>query len=312
MTRSEHWSDYWANGFLTSLPQDFRSNYDGEIAAFWKERFAGIPSQGVMLDVCTGNGAVALLAAQHREAEQKAFRIMAMDAAMVDTEALAKAHPSETGLLDGIEFFSGTPLESLDLPGGRLDLVTSQYGIEYCDWRSAARQVSHWLKPGGHFAMLCHQSSSEILTYMREEREEYRLVEQLGWMNAISDFLGHKVDSKAFRTIMEQVLNRLAAEFQATGSPFFRTHLKMLNATLALDDQGLEAQREKLATFRESMRNGWLRLQDLLRVNAAIHDNPDWFRVFERHGIILKSQGQLLYQGVHEAGRYYIFSKPGS
>ena len=56
------WSDYWAAGNLTSLPSDFAHNYDGEIKAFWFKIFDDLPDKSAILDVCTGNGAVAYLA----------------------------------------------------------------------------------------------------------------------------------------------------------------------------------------------------------------------------------------------------------
>ena len=47
---------------MTSLPQDFAANYDGEVAEFWQAAFAQVPPAGRMIDLCTGNGAIALLA----------------------------------------------------------------------------------------------------------------------------------------------------------------------------------------------------------------------------------------------------------
>ena len=79
-TQSDHWSDYWSRGSLTSLPQDFAANYDGEVAEFWQGAFSGLDDTGRMIDLCTGNGAIALLAAEYFASEKPDIEIVAVDA----------------------------------------------------------------------------------------------------------------------------------------------------------------------------------------------------------------------------------------
>ena len=48
----------------------------------------------------------------------------------------------------------------------------------------------------------------------------------------------------------------------------------------------------------------------MLRVNQAIHEQPEWYRVFETSGLELMDSGEILYKGRHRSGRTYRFSKP--
>lgn len=305
-----HWSDYWASGYTTSLPQDFPSNYDGEIAAFWNRQFDAVPAGGEVLDACTGNGAVALLAARFAEVSGRNFKVTAVDAARIDPAAVAKRNPAEARRIARISFMGERPFESNALETGRFDLVTSQYGIEYCDWTAAAREVARLLRPGGRFAMVSHVSSSDILETMRAELEEYRLVEELGWPQLAADFAGNRLEVIAFRRAATDVRSRLEAAMGATGGALLRTHLLTLDRALALDDVALGDQREALDAFRLRVQHGRARLDDLLRVNRAIHEQADWRQVFSRHGLRLMEQGEILYQGARRSGACAVFGRP--
>ena len=91
MDSSDHWSEYWSRGCLTSLPEDFAANYDGEIAEFWRNAFQSVPAGGSVIDLCTGNGAIALLAAEYATREEQDLSITAVDGATVNSASSATA-----------------------------------------------------------------------------------------------------------------------------------------------------------------------------------------------------------------------------
>lgn len=160
---SEHWSEYWSQGWLTSLPEDFAANYDGEIAELWNEAFSGVPDRGRVLDLCNGNGAIALLAAGYFKAEDEEVKVTAIDAAEVNPAAVGQHFPDQSGSARMIRFVPNCRVEDLQLPDQDSAPVTSQYyGIEYCDWDEAAAQVFRVLKPGGRLVMVCHTPTSDI------------------------------------------------------------------------------------------------------------------------------------------------------
>lgn len=306
-TQSEHWSNYWACGYITSLPQDFAGNYDGEIRSFWHARFAAAPHAARVLDLCTGNGAIALLAVAWSRAHSAALQVTAIDAAAIDPQTLLEHHPGAAGLIQEVRFIGNTAVESCGLPTAGFDLLTSQYGIEYCEPESAAMQVARMLVPGGCFAMLTHDSGSKIVSTMEAEDREYSLLVDLGLFRAMADFLAGLTDAGSLRESLQAQRLQLAGE---PASPLFATVRRMIDSLLALDETGLVAGHAGLQRSLSHLEHARARLADMLRVNRMISEDPHWYRVFERHGLVLRDRGEVMYRGLHRSGHYYCFNKP--
>lgn len=307
---SKHWSDYWASGQLTSLPEDFAANYDGEIATFWEQQFQPVPAGGKVLDLCTGNGAIALLAATYFMAQQRDVAVTAVDAAKISPARMAERHP---GLAQGIErvtFIDQSPVETLALPGGAFDLVTSQYGIEYCDWAAAAAQVARLLRPGGRLALVCHAASSDIVATMEREAGDYELLASLGLLKGMRRFLEGTLSFSRFRKLLQATHAALLPTYRATRAPLFAYVLKTVEGALRMDQAQLRARRMELAAVAHRLEQGQLRLADMLRVNRAIHAAPEWYRVFETAGLRLLDAQEILYRGKHRSGHAYRFERP--
>lgn len=60
--RSWAWDHYWRDGRLASCGGEGGAGYQTAIARGWREFFAGLANGSRILDVCSGNGAIALLA----------------------------------------------------------------------------------------------------------------------------------------------------------------------------------------------------------------------------------------------------------
>lgn len=176
----QHWSDYWRQGHLTSLPRGFAGNYDGEFLAFWLARFADLPRSARVLDVCAGNGAIALLASEYSQQEGLNFRVTATDAADIDLQAITRPHPHLEPVTAGIDLLPNMPLEKLALPPESIDLACSQFGIEYTAWQRSASILSRALKPGASLALdaiyvLFQQNrSSQLLAAVGQRLEDIR------------------------------------------------------------------------------------------------------------------------------------------
>lgn len=307
---SDHWSAYWAAGSLTSLPADFAANYDGEIAEFWRRQFADVPAGGSVLDVCTGAGAIALLAAAWFAEQGGEVDVVAADAARIDPAVVARAHPTLAETVRQVRFLGESPVESLDLPQGAFDLVTSQYGIEYCDLAPAAERVAGLLRPGGRLAMICHGASSDILRTMESEAADYRRLHQLGFPAGIRRFLAGTLSFARFRKLMRSTGEALATEYRVRPAPLYAFVLRMLEGAVRMDEATLRARRLGLSDFSRQLALGEARLEDMLRVNRMLHDDPDWHRVFQSAGLKLLDFGEILYKGKHRSGLAYRFEKP--
>jgi len=165
---SEQWSDYWRSDSVTTFTRQFNANYDGEFAAFWKTCFAAAPSPARIVDLATGNGAIALLAAQHARTDAKEFEIIGIDYAAIDPARVLAAHADLAPLLAAIEFRGGVRIEDTGLAAASVDLLTSQYGFEYADEDAAVAEAWRVLKPGGCLALILHNDSSAVIALAKD------------------------------------------------------------------------------------------------------------------------------------------------
>ena len=95
-----------------------------------------------------------------------------------------------------------------------------------------------------------------------------------------------------------------------SGAPLYAFVLRTIDGVLALNEERLRAHRLQLAAFGRQLALGEARLADMLRVNQAIHAQPEWYRVFERTGLELLESREILYKGKHRSGQAYRFAKP--
>jgi SAM-dependent methyltransferase len=165
---AEEWSRFWERGTLTTFEGHFSENYDAEIRDFWWAQFAGLPAGAAVVDLATGNGAVALLAARFAREHERAFNIIGVDSATIETARIRAAWPALAPDIDAIILRGGVALEATGLADESVDLVTSQYGFEYGDTAAGSREIARILRPGGRVAMIVHHADSAILSQARE------------------------------------------------------------------------------------------------------------------------------------------------
>lgn len=305
------WSNYWASGALTSLPEDFQANYDGEIAAFWHKQAATLDGGAAVLDVCTGNGAVALLIAQAARDSGARLRITAIDAAEIRPDTIRQRFPQWSDLLSAIRFVGARPLEDLAMNPGSVDLITSQYGIEYCDWPGAARKCFELLKPGGRLAILAHSVSTDLLATMRREHEEYRTLEQLELTVTLRRRLDGALDWARFVGRIRAIHDQLTGDEGKRNSALFQYAASLTSGVLQMSEGQFGRQRTAVETACAQLDDGSRRLGQMLRVNQALHDNPRWTQVFVDAGLNAVDSGELIYRGRHKVGDWFVFNKPG-
>jgi ubiquinone/menaquinone biosynthesis C-methylase UbiE len=307
---SSHWSNYWKGGNLTSLPQDFQENYDGEIALFWKNAFNELEPQSEVLDLCTGNGAIALLAASFSEENHRNLKITAIDAAKVEIKNLSSKYTHLEDLLMSINFISECRVEDISLSSDSFDLITSQYGIEYCDWVSTANQISRLLKPGGKLVFISHANSTDILSYMKHEQTEYNEIQKMGFFRCLESYFKNKASFKETIRSLKKINKSLVKFNRKINSSLYAGILNFLNHLINIDKKRFIELQDEIRLFYHQHIYAYARLEDVLAVSKKINDNPDWYLTFEEHGLKLEDSGEILQSGVHNAGKYYKFSKP--
>jgi SAM-dependent methyltransferase len=163
----DHWSRYWRAGHLHSCPGAFPGNYGDVIGETWRAYFAGLRRGSRVLDVGTGNGAVAFLAREVSRSRELALGILAIDAADIDPALAARAlgiDPSE------VRFAGRSRIEDTGLEDGSIDAVSSQFAIEYADVPAAACELARIVRPHGTLLIVAHHAQSDAVRVAREDR----------------------------------------------------------------------------------------------------------------------------------------------
>lgn len=150
------WDRYWhADRVASCMDGAGSSNYDARIAEAWAEHFAVLPRRTRILDLCTGNGAIAVMAME----ASPGFEVTGVDLASIEPAAFVSSNLDQ---LRRIRFVPNMPAEALSLPAGGFDAVVSQYGIEYSDMDRSLPEAVRMLAPGGRLRFAMHAAEGAV------------------------------------------------------------------------------------------------------------------------------------------------------
>ncbi len=307
----QHWTAYWKTGVLTSLPVDFKENYDGELAAYWENALldAGCDSLDV-LDLCTGNGAIAILLAELASKNNIHVNITAVDASDINPGIIAKTFPSKKGWLGQIKFIGQCLVEQLtSTVKQKFDLVVSQYGLEYCDEKLAAPEIYQVLKPGGRLLFVAHSPDTAMLKYMREEEAVYQLLESVNLLEAFSRFGADQLSCNGFKTKLNHALTSMQPMIEYRQQNLFRAWGDAAYKLSQMPNTTLKMQRKEVKGFVLQYQHARQRSQDMIGVSEKLMNSPNWYKTFIEHHLQLESEGVITYQQLHNVGHYYQFKK---
>lgn len=164
LPRAPVWTRYWRLGGLHSLDGSIAGNYDGDIAAFWTRVFSGVPANGHVLDVGTGNGPLPALLCGLAPEPMPTF-----DAVDLADVAPAWLDAAPAACRAAIRFHPGVAAEALPFADARFDLAVSQYGFEYADLPAAVPELARVVRPQGRFALLVHHAGGRLALVAKEE-----------------------------------------------------------------------------------------------------------------------------------------------
>lgn len=321
------WSDYWRLGELTTL-NFFRDGYTGELAAFWHSLVDALPDGARVVDLATGNGAVAVAVLRRARSAGRKLAVEGVDVAQIDPALHAGKQPGLREELQAIRFHPGTPLEHTGLPAARYDLVTSQYGIEYGDLRAAVAEIARLLVPGGRFGAILHSAESNVArTAINIEALFSTLLEELdipGRARRLVMRVGdardpvslarscREAEASALCSDLEQVVARGQAfaahdeEMRGTTQGFLQRILAPLNDAFGL------AKADKLALIDQVEKKSRSLQQRMTALRSCAFDRATLDQFLDRlraAGLILESQQAIEFGAQREKMGYGVIAR---
>lgn len=272
------WASYWRSGALHSCATSFRGNYGGAIAGFWRSSFDALQPGDRVLDLATGNGAIAQLLITHRpEAE---ICCDAVDLAPVAPAWLQEQPPAQRAR---VRFHGGTAAEHLPFEDNRFALVVSQYGLEYTALEQSVPELRRVMQPAARAALLVHHAHGRPADLARDEVAHIDwLLAPHGLLDAAGAMLPLLVraataegraalsqDAQALQHRQQFNALQQALQHRAEGAPCPDVLFEVREALAAVLDmaarQGVEPAQALLPVLRGHLVNSRVRLQDLLR-----------------------------------------------
>jgi SAM-dependent methyltransferase len=150
------WDRFWTYDRLASFGTGVGAgNYGEPIAAGWRSFFTDLPAGSRVLDLCTGNGAIAVMAVEAGEELQ----VTGADLAAVRPAAFVSGKRRQ---LERVRFLANTPAEELPLDDASFDAVVSQYGLEYSDMGKSVTEAVRVLAPAGRLRFAVHAAEGSV------------------------------------------------------------------------------------------------------------------------------------------------------
>lgn len=319
---TSHWDDYWSHGFLTSCADAFDGNYQGRLRQVWEEFFRSAKGNATILDIGTGNGAIALIASRISSELHGGFSVHAIDQAEIDPPAMVK---SNTDGLATIRFHSKTPAEDCGLPANSVDMVSGQYALEYTPLGQTVAELARICAPGARLLFVMHHSDSVVLETAAEELRLGKLLENSGFFDHAADLLeqmskvpadqAHLLANDPEAEESRKRLNRSATELKSLVSQSPNPQI-LENALKSVSDC-FRRQRKPgpevlalLALYRRQLDANLARLRDLQ--NAAVSEGrgQEIIALFNAQGFLTEPLVDIYQERELLAGRLLRASFP--
>lgn len=271
------WSLYWSEDRLYSCVAQSSDEDQKILNKLWQDFSQELEPSSRLLDLATGNGAVAdaLLSVNH------ALQVDAIDKASIDPKKFLKKYEN----LHSVHFHADTDIFDLPFEAPAFDAITSQFGIEYAGLESASLNVMNYLKVGGRFQFVIHHADSGIiLSSMNKILELEQLTQESGILEVLIEVLGRKAEYAKLEAAGQEYLKKnLLQSKQISGQVFagveqiingFATHPKeSLELGVAMDIRV----RSELSRLRQLISAGqtadtmasWLTKMSTLGVDAS-------------------------------------------
>jgi hypothetical protein len=163
------WDQYWQDGRLASCGGAGGANYQPVIAESWRNFFGMLTDGARLIDICTGNGAVARLAAEAATARKLKVFIEAVDSATINPVQLGPAASL-------IRFSSRIQAEHLPFADAMFDIIVGQYALEYTDVERTMPELRRVGRPTAAVRFVMHAVDGVVV---QEAKRQLADVERL-------------------------------------------------------------------------------------------------------------------------------------
>ena len=150
------WTRYWRAGNLNTC---FTGNQTFSLHEKWSQWFGKLEAGMQIIDLATGNGAVARIAAETLNRQDKDFSIFAVDQANIEPQLFMQGFTAPT---DNIKLTPNTYIEDLPFEAGCFDCVCSQFGFEYSDTTKAINEIARVCAKGAVLKFIIHAHNGEV------------------------------------------------------------------------------------------------------------------------------------------------------
>lgn len=269
----QHWEKYYRGGALASCPVGPGVGYTQELRDVWLAFFSALPEGASILDIGTGNGAIALIALESAAIAGRHFEIHGTDLAEINPVRDVR---DGARLFAGVRFHAGVASERLPFEATSFDAVSGQYALEYTDTQRALPEVHRVLKVGGIAQFVLHHAESIVAFKARQTLEQAALV--LDQTNILRKLRRHLEAERRSPTAARKTAAELAAGLglleQAAGQS---DNPLILNVTIDAVRKILAARQHMSAAaldletdrFERDIRASVLRLKDLIRCGQS-------------------------------------------
>ena len=166
MQERSAWDRFWSYDRLSSFGTGSGAgNYGEHIAVGWRAFFASLPARARVLDLATGNGAIAVLAIKAGDT----LRVTGADLAAIKPAAFVSRGKRQ---LEKVRFLANTPAEDLPLKDASFDAVVSQYGVEYSQMDRSLPEAARVLAAGGRLRFAVHAAEGSVAANTRRAIED--------------------------------------------------------------------------------------------------------------------------------------------
>jgi ubiquinone/menaquinone biosynthesis C-methylase UbiE len=261
MNEQKYWSQYWAQGNITSFTDIYANGYEGVIAKIWQNKFKTFSENQSVLDLCTGSASIIRLA-KSKIPNFEMINFTGVDYAQ-------ELNVEDFSIYKNVELLPKINIEELPFENNCFDHVISNFGIEYSDIEKSIAEAIRVGKPTAKYHFLCHHHNSSILN------DNSRLLICLNELNVedgvlhtlslLINLLDNKTnESEHIRNKLNQQLGLLAEKdidsFHNSRVVEFIKYVlnpKIINKSLELNSfkSDLEAQSKRLVHLKNSALN---------------------------------------------------------